>query len=293
MQLEDLRLFVATVDAGSFTAAAEKLGLSKQYVSRRTMALEAEMGARLLNRTTRRLQATELGMTFYGRAMRILAEVAETQEVMANQGATPRGILRISAPMTFGTMHLSPRLPEFLRRHPQVQIELDLNDRAVDLVAEGYDMAIRIGILPDSTLIARRICAVRTVCCASPAYLARHAPPTAPDALAEHACLLYGHAKHVEWPFQRDGRRVVVPLRGQLRANNGEVIRDAAIAGLGIAMLPTFIIDEALARGDLLPVLDGWRVPDGAVHAVYPQHRQSSRLLQAFVDFLREALDDD
>ncbi|MBA1275890.1 LysR family transcriptional regulator [Stutzerimonas azotifigens] len=290
MQLEDLRLFVTTLDQQSFTAAAERLGLSKQYVSRRIQALEAELGVRLLNRTTRRLRPTELGTTLYERAARILDDVSETRELLASQSATARGTLRISAPMTFGTLHLSPILPLFLEEHPLLKVELELNDRPVDLIREGFDMAIRGGVLEDSTLIAKRLVAIRLVACASPAYLERHAAPQTPEDLQQHRCLLYGHGRGVEWPFQRDGKPFGVPVSGQLLANNGEVVRDAAIAGLGITLLPTFIVGQALAEGGLVPVLEAYQRPSAAFHAVYPQHRQNSRAVQLFVEFLRQHL---
>lgn len=290
MQSEDLRLFVATIQAGSFTAAAERLGLSKQYVSRRTMALEAALGVRLLNRSTRRLNATDLGLALYERAVKILEDLDEAQELVSNQSKVLRGTLRIAAPMTFGTLHLGPVLPLFMQRHPQLHIELDLNDRKVDLIAEGYDMALRGGAMEDSSLIARRLVPVGLIACASPQYLARHGEPAVPDDLAHHACLLFGHGRTVEWIFSVDGKPRALQVGGQLRANNGEVVRDAAIAGAGIAYLPNFIAEPAIAQGLLVPILQAYSRPDAAVYAVYPQHRQASRAVQAFVEFAREHL---
>ncbi|GGK10717.1 LysR family transcriptional regulator [Pseudomonas matsuisoli] len=290
MNVEDLRVFVATLDEGSFTAAAEKLGVSKQYASRRTMALEELLGVRLLNRTTRRLQPTELGMLLYERAARILADLQETQELVSDRSPVVRGTLRISAPMTFGTLHISPLLPLFMKQHPHMALELELNDRAVDLLAEGYDMSIRIGTLEDSTLVAKRLTAMQIVICASPHYLATHGTPTTPDDLQQHACLLYGHSRLVEWRFQENGKPVSVPVTGNLRANNGEIIRDAAVGGMGIAYLPTFIIDGALENGSLVPILGAYQPPQAAVYAVYPHHRQSARAVQVFSDFLRQQL---
>lgn len=290
MQFEDLRLFVTTINEQSFTAAAEKLGLSKQYVSRRTMALEEELGVRLLNRTTRSLKPTDLGMTLYERAVRILDEVNETQELVSSQGVNVRGTLRVSAPMTFGTLHVSPLLPRFMQENPLISLELDLNDRSVDLVAEGYDMAIRGGMLEDSTLIAKRLMDIPMTACASPAYLERHSTPETPDDLRHHECLLYGHVKSVEWKFQTQGELVCVPVKGKLRTNNGEVVRDAAVAGLGIAYLPVFIVSDALNDGRLQPVLQAHQPPTSAFYAVYPQHRQSSRAVQTFANFLKDHL---
>lgn len=291
-QLEDMRIFVATVDAGSFTAASEKLGLSKQFVSRRLMSLEARLGVRLLNRSTRRLHVTDVGREYHARAVRILEDVSDAELAVSSQGANPKGVLRVSAPMSFGTMHLGQVLPGFLLRYPAITMEIDLNDRSVDLIREGFDMAIRIGRLQDSTLIARPLAPARMVACCSPAYLQGRGAPCTPAELALHDCLLYGHGRGVEWDFHCDGRVRSVPVAGCLLANNGEVVRDAAIAGLGIAWLPTFIVGEALRNGRLVTVLDEHAVPPVAVHAVYPQHRQASLAIRAFVDFLGETLAD-
>lgn len=289
-QIEDMQVFIATVDAGSFTAASERLGLSKQVVSRRIMALEERLGARLLNRTTRRLSVTELGREYYERASRIIEDILDAEHSVSGRSASPRGTLRISAPVSFGTMYLSELIPDFLVRHPHVGIEMDLNDRHCDLVAEGYDMAIRIGVLGDSTLIARRIAPVRVVVCASRAYLQRRGTPMEPEALTEHDCLPYGHARGVDWVFSRDSRLVSVPISGRLRVNNGELARDAAIADLGLTMLPTFIVGDALRSGRLVTVLDDFVPPPIAVHVVYPKHRQSFAAIRAMTDFLQQRL---
>lgn len=289
-QLEDMQLFVSVMERGSFTAAAEALGLSKQFVSRRVAALEARLGVRLLNRSTRKLNATALGHSYFERARRILQDVAEADMLVSEQGASPRGALRLAVPMSFGTLHLSTLLPEFMRRYPDVSIELDLSDRTVDLLGEGYDMAIRIGALADSSLIARQLAPMEMVTCASPAYLAQHPAPQTPADLRQHECMLYGHSKAVEWRYWIDGRSQAVPVHGRYRVNNGELVRDAAIAGLGLTMLPTFIVGEALASGELVRVLEHYQVPTTKVYAVYPQHRQASLLVQFLVEYLREAL---
>lgn len=285
-QLEDIRIFVATIEAGSFTAAADKLGLSKQFISKRMMALEARLGVRLLIRTTRQLRPTELGLAYYERMLALSQQIDDAEQAISQQNAAPRGILRITAPMSFGTLHLGPLLPRFMQAHPQVSIEMDLSDRTVDLIGEGYDMAVRIGQLADSSLIARSIAPMKLLVCASPDYLARRGTPSAPSELRQHDCLLYGHGKHVEWPFINHGKRQSISVGGRLRANNGELVRDAAIAGLGLAHLPTFIVAQALDSGALVSVLDDYCPPASAVYAVYPQHRQSSLAVHAFVDFL-------
>jgi DNA-binding transcriptional LysR family regulator len=288
MQLEDMRIFAAAVDAASFTSAATRLGLSKQFVSKRVMALEEQLGARLLVRTTRRLSVTPVGRAYYERVVQILGDVEDAERAVANENAQPRGTLRLTAPMSFGTMHLGPMIPAFLQRCEEVSLEIDLNDRVVDLVGEGYDMGIRIGVLSDSSLIARRIAPFEMVTCCSPAYLARRGRPETPDDLIRHDCLVYGHSKSVDWPFKVHDHPRFVAVTGRIRVNNGEVARDAALAGLGITALPTFIVGEAISSGRLVKVLEDYEPPAGGVFAVYPQHRQSSAAVRAFVDFLVE-----
>jgi DNA-binding transcriptional LysR family regulator len=290
MQLDDMRIFIATVEAHNFTAAAHRLSLSKQFVSRRVMALEEALGVQLLIRNTRKLAVTELGQEFYERARRILGEVEEAEQAMSLRRAGPRGLLRVSAPMSFGMMHLSPLVAMFLRENPEVRFDMELSDRTVDVVGEGFDMAIRIGTLPDSTLVAQKLVDVRLTACCSPGYLRRRGTPAVPADLARHSCLLYGHGGAISWDFVVDGATKGVEVHGPLRANNGDLIRDAAVAGLGIVRLPDFIVADALKRGQLVPVLEAFLPGATSVYAVYPQHRQSSVTIRAFVEFLRTRL---
>ena len=290
MQLDDMRIFVATVDAHNFTTAANRLSLSKQFVSRRVMALEEALGVRLLIRNTRKLAVTELGQAFYERAKRILGEVAEAEQAMSLRRASPHGLLRVSAPMSFGMVHLSPLVAMFLKKHADVRFDMELSDRTVDVVGEGFDMAIRIGTLADSTLIAQKLAEVRMVVCCSPQYLRWRGTPATPADLDRHACLLYGHGGPANWEFVLDGAHKAVEVHGPLRANNGELIRDAALAGLGIARLPDFIVSAAFKAGQLVAVLEPFLPRATALHAVYPQHRQSSITIQSFTAFLREQL---
>ncbi|MHC1481459.1 LysR family transcriptional regulator [Frateuria aurantia] len=289
IQLEDMRLLVQTLDSGSFTAAADRAGVTKQYISRRIMSLEAQLGTQLLIRTTRHLRPTDLGRAYAERARGILQEVADLEQSITGASQSPRGHLRITAPMSFGTLHLSGLLARFLAAHPQVSVEMELNDRVVDLHGEGYDLAIRIGALADSSLIARRIAPMEIVVCCSPSYMQFRDPPKVPADLQDHDCLLYGHGSLVEWAFGPRGQERV-RLQGRLRANNGELIRDAAVQGLGIAYLPTFIVDPELASGRLVTLLDAYRPARSAVYAVYPQHRQVSPLLATFCDFMTREL---
>ncbi|CAB3761511.1 LysR family transcriptional regulator [Paraburkholderia humisilvae] len=288
MQLDDLRIYVATVDARRFTAAADRLQLSKQFVSRRVMALEASLGVRLLVRNTRKLAVTDLGYEFYERATRILAEVSDAEQAMSSQRAHPRGLLRVSAPLSFGMVHLSPLVGAFLSSNPEVRIDLELSDRTVDVVGEGYDMALRIGTLADSTLIAQKLAEFRMNVCCSAVYRNTRRPPATPAELARHPCLLYGEEARTGWSFVIDGAVRTFEVHGPLRANNGEVIRDAAIAGAGVAWLPEFIIAGALASGQLVTLLESFVSPPITLYAVYPQHRQSSVTIRAFTQFLRE-----
>ncbi|WP_236183205.1 LysR family transcriptional regulator [Pseudomonas juntendi] len=287
---EDMRIFAQVMEAGSFTAAADRLGMSKQSVSRRLMQLEARLGVRLLNRSTRRLDATPLGQQYYQSAMRLLGEVQQVEHDISGQAQALRGTLRLSAPLSFAMAHLGCLLTEFLQLHAQVDVEVDLSDRAVDLIGEGYDLALRIGALEDSSLIARRIADVQRVYCASPSYLAARGVPAKPEDLAGHDCLPYGHSRQVQWQFRQAGKAQAIQVAGRMRANNGEILRDAAIAGMGVTYLPTFIVGQALADGRLVTVLDDWRPPVLQLSAVYPQHRQVARPVQGFVNFLRERL---
>lgn len=242
MQFDDVRIFAAAVDAGSFTAAAEKLLLSKQFVSRRIASLEASLGVQLLVRNTRKLTVTESGKEFYAHAQRILEDIARAEQAMARRRTELHGTLRISTPMSFGLRHLSPLISEFLTRHPALQLQVILNDRHVDLVGESFDMALRIGEMPDSTLIAKRLGELRMAVCCSPSYRRQHGLPQTPADLPRHDCLLYGREARNGWPFTVDGEPRMIDVRGPLLSNNGEIVRDAAIAGLGIALLPRFIV---------------------------------------------------
>jgi DNA-binding transcriptional LysR family regulator len=287
---EDMRIFAQVMEAGSFTAAADRLGMSKQSVSRRLMQLEERLGVRLLNRSTRRLDATPLGQHYYQSALRLLGEVQQVEHDISGQAQALRGTLRLSAPLSFAMSHLGCLLTEFLQLHPQLDVEVDLSDRAVDLIGEGYDLALRIGGLEDSSLIARRIASVERVYCASPAYLQARGVPLKPEDLAGHDCLPYGHSRQVQWQFRQGGKAQAIQVTGRMRANNGELLRDAAIAGMGVTYLPTFIVGQALADGRLVNVLEEWTPPALQLSAVYPQHRQVARPVQEFVSFLRERL---
>ena len=290
MQTEDLRIYVAVIHAGNFTAAAEQLMLSKQYVSRRMAALEASLGSQLLIRNTRKLSVTEAGMLFLTHAQRILDDIHEAEQAMSTRRQALHGTFRISMPMSFGMSHLSPLIAQFLAQHPALQFHIELADRYVDMIGEGFDMAIRIGALADSTLIARRLGEQRRLICASPAYLARAGTPATPDDLAQHACLRYGREALSGWELQQAGKSKSVTVQGPMLSNNGEVLRDAAIAGLGLVLLPGFIVEPALKRGELVSVLGAYQPAPLCLNAVYPQHRQRSEVNRVLLNFLQEQL---
>jgi len=289
-QLAAIEAFVRVAESGSFSKAAERLQSSKSAVSRQVSALETELGARLLHRTTRALTLTEAGRSYFERAARILADLAEANASVGQLQAAPRGRLRVSAPMSFGFLHLAPAVPEFLDRYPDVELDMIMNDRFVDLVDEGFDMAVRIGTLADSSLVARRLAPMRRTVCASTAYLDKHGTPASPDDLKTHECLCYSNVGMAqEWRFVRpDGRPWPVEVRGRLHANNGDALRAAALRGFGLAVLPSFLVGRDFQSGALVSVLEEFLSQDSAVHAVYPHARHLSPKVRAFVDFLAE-----
>ena len=290
-RLHGMAVFVRVAELGSFSAAARQLGLSKSAASKHVTALEERLGVRLLHRTTRRLALTEVGSVYRDYCARIVQEIEEAELTATRHAVEPRGRLKINAPMTFGFLHLGPVLPEFLARYPRIEIELTLNDRFVDLLEEGYDVAVRIGWLADSSLVARRFATARFVCAASPAYLATAGAPREPGDLARHNCLSYSYRRQPDdWHFSRGGERLTARVRGNLQANNGDVLRAAACAGLGIVYLPDFILGEDLVRGRLCRLFADWEAPDIPIHAVFPPQRHAFARLRVFVDFLVERL---
>ena len=284
----DIEALVAVVEAGSFSAAAERLGVAKSVVSRRISQLETRLGSRLLHRTTRRLTLTDAGRNFYPRAVQILADLDDAEQGVADETTELRGALKLAAPLSFGLMHLSDAIAVFLKEHPAIELNLDLNDRHINLVEEGFDMAVRIGELPDSTLVARRLGNVRTVTCASRAYLERHGEPAHPDDLRHHIGLQYSNISYrQQWRYEIPGSKTVFAQpQIRIRANNGEALAAAAVAGLGITTGPTFILGRYLKEGRLVAILDEFRRPVTGIHAVYPPGRLIPGRVQAFSDFL-------
>jgi len=290
---EEMQHFVRIVEAGSISKAAVQLGLAKSGVSRRLAELEARLGVRLLNRTTRRSSLTDAGRTYYEGAVKLLSDVSELDALVADSEASLQGSLRLAAPLSFGLGHLAPAIEEFMRSHPAVTIDIDFSDRQIDLVAQGVDLAIRIAELRDSSLKARRICPVRLMLCASPAYLEQHGTPRKVDELEKHRILHYdiGGGPVLRLADPRGGDQPL-HIRPALVANNGDFLRDMAIAGHGIILTPSFIAWQAVALGELVPLLrDCWPAPLNA-YAIYPQTRYLSRRARAFIDFLSERFGD-
>ncbi len=287
--LGELSVFTKVVDAGGFSAAARKLNRSKSTVSKLVSRLENRLGARLLNRTTRRLSLTEEGTAFYERSLRILSEIEDAELAVGRLHSQPRGTLRINAPMSFGILHVTPALPGFMARYPDLEVDLTLNDRQVDLIEEGFDVAVRITRLADSTLIAKRLASFRQIVCATPGYWRTHGKPARPEDIRDHNCLIYTYRQNQnKWPFQTPDGPVTVPIKGSLRANNGDVMRLAALAGTGVYLGPTFIVGDDLRQGRLVSVLDGYAETDRAIYAVYPQNSYLSAKVRVFIDFLAD-----
>ena len=290
-RFEDIQAFMRVVEAGSISAAAERLGIAKSAVSRRLSDLEKHLGVQLLRRTTRRLNLTDTGRSFYDRCQRILADLEEAEAAVSQAHGLLQGRLRVAAPLSFGVRHLGPAIAEFMQRHPQVRFDLDFNDRQVDLLAEDIDVAIRITRqLEDSSQIARRLWTSRVLLCASRDYLRVHGTPTTPADLAAHQGLLYSNAPDPAlWTLQdTSGRDYSVRVQEQLRSNNGDFLRQAAVAGAGILLSPSFIAYESLRRGELVIVLPEYRHEELHAYALYPQTRHLSQRVRAFVDFLVE-----
>jgi DNA-binding transcriptional LysR family regulator len=285
---EALAIFAKVVELRSFAAAAGELSLSKATVSKAVTRLEQRLGARLFNRTSRRLALTDAGQKLSERAARLLADGEAVENEALAQSVTPRGLVRLAVPMTFGIMAVAPILPEFLKQYPDVAIDLHLSDAMVDLIGEGFDAGLRIASLPDSSLIARRLCAMPRYTVASPAYLDRHGRPTHPMHLAQHRCLGYAYLSTPDvWHYTNAaGEQASVRPAGPLRVNNGEALMPAVLAGLGIADLPEFIVGDAIASGKAEVILKDWKQTEGSVHLVMPPGGPRPARVEMLADFL-------
>jgi DNA-binding transcriptional LysR family regulator len=289
--LEGLAIFAKVVEIRSFAGAAAELKLSKATVSKAVSRIEKRLGARLINRTSRRLALTDTGRQLAGRAAHILAEGEAAEDAALAQATVPRGLVRLAAPMSFGVLHIAPLLPEFLATYAEVSVDLHLSDAMVDLVGEGFDAAIRIAALPDSSLVARRLCEMRRYLVGSPAYLNKHGRPKHPLHLAQHRCIGYSYTTMPDtWRFTKKGKSAMVRPSGPLRVNNGDAMMPALIAGTGLGILPEFILREALAADRLERLLPDWSLPSGAAYWITPPGGPRPKRVEVLADFLVEKL---
>lgn len=284
--LERMAIFARVVEAKSFSAAARRLGMSKSLVSKHVTRLEQSLGARLLNRTTRTMSVTEIGAVFYEHCARILEEMEEAKLAVGRLHSEPRGTLRMSASVAFGTLHVAPALPAFLARHPALSIDMTISDRFVDLADEGYDVALRIAKDPGQNLVARRLAPVNRKVCATPEYFAAHGIPRTPADLVGHNCLTYTYLH--QWRFRGPDGELSVPATGNLTLNDDEALWQAVLGGLGMALLPTFIVGRDLQAGRLQSVLSEYIALERDIFAVYLPNRHLSPKVRVFIDFLVE-----
>src|ERR1700742_1457311 len=285
---EGLAIFAKVVELRSFAGAAAELALSKATVSKAVTRLERRLGARLFNRTSRRLALTDAGQKLSERATRLLLDGEAAENEALAQSVAPRGLVRLAVPMTFGTKAVAPILPEFLAAYPEVSIDLHLSDAMVDLIGDGFDAGLRIASLPDSSLIARRLCAMPRYTVAAPSYLKKYGRPTHPMHLAQHRCFAYAYLSTPNvWHYTNaSGEQASVRPAGQLRVNNGEAVLPALVAGLGIADLPDFIVGDAIASGEVEVILKGWKQTEGAVHLVMPPGGPRPARVEVLAEFL-------
>lgn len=293
-RFEEMHTFIRVVESGSLSAAADRMDIAKSAVSRRLAELESRLGVQLLNRTTRRINLTDSGRQFYARSLRILADLEDSEQQVSDEHAELSGVIRIAAPLSFGIQHLSPVLNDFLKDHPELRLDIDLNDHMVNLMDEGVDLGIRIGNLDDSSLIARRLAPSKLVLCASPEYLYQHGEPEHPHDLRQHRGLSYSNISENQlWKFtQGDGSSISVRVPNRMRANNGDILLQAAIDGLGILASTTFIAYQAINSGKLKPILCDYKIKDVAVYAIYPAQRHLPARVRALVDFLAKRFGD-
>jgi DNA-binding transcriptional LysR family regulator len=282
-------VFVAVVENGGFSPAARALGISKSAVSKRINQLEQHLGVRLLHRTTRKLSLTEAGERYFEHATQALAAAGQAEDAVTELQGEPQGQLRINAPMSFGRLHVAPLIPKLLKRCPKLQIDLVMDDRKVDLVAGGFDVAIRAGNLPDSTLIARKLAPCRHVLCASPDYIDRYDRPGTPAELTGHNCVLYSYSSDAdEWTLIGEGELETVAVSGSYKVNNSEALLEALRQGVGIGRLPTFVAGPDLKTGRLVKLFESYRIPDITIYAVFPEREYLPAKVRTFLDFATE-----
>lgn len=289
-KFDSLRAFTQVVDSGGFAAAARQMGLSRSAVNKLVIALENELGVQLLHRSTRVVTPTETGLAFYERCVEILATLEEAERSITQLHEEPKGRLRINAPMTFGTLHLAPALADFLTQYPDLQVQLTLSDRFIDPIEEGFDVTVRIAQPHESaSLIVRPLAPAERMLCAAPSYLQAHGTPAHPDELRHHSCLHYGQlAVENQWTLVSPDGELTVAIQGVLCSNNGEVLKEAAVRGLGITLLPKFIVGNELQQGKLELVLPNYQPIELTIAIIYPVNRHLSTKVRLLVDFLQE-----
>ncbi|WP_028108102.1 LysR family transcriptional regulator [Ferrimonas futtsuensis] len=291
MDLNQVRVFVRVAEAGSFVGAARSLGMPPTSVSRKVQQLEADLGVRLLNRSTRKLSLTDVGQRYFQHCQHNLSGLEEAGLLVLQSQMKPTGTIRITAPLDFALMFVQPWVSAFLARHPQVNVELEISDHQVDLIEERIDIAFRSGILKDSSLVARRLMTKSVVCCASPEYLAQHPAPRYPHDLAQHQCVLWGRSLQGHtWQFKEQGKVVGVPVTGRYSADTQHLLIEAALAGLGVAKLPFLLIKPYLEQGQLRPLLREYEAPAGNMYLIHQSHRHVSQAVRLFVDYVVEQM---
>jgi DNA-binding transcriptional LysR family regulator len=292
-KLREIECFIAVAELGSFVKAADALNVSKAAVSRTILELEARLGARLMQRTTRRLSLTEAGSLYLERCKHIVSALEDADQMLTVGNTDPTGLLRINVPQTFGVLHLVNVWPCLLRRYPGIKLDITLSDRIVDIIEEGYDLAIRIARLPNSSLIYRKLASTRIVVCASPEYLEKHGTPRHPDDLKDHMVMGYSYsADKDEWHFEGPEGAVSVKTNVRMHANNGDTCVAAALAGIGITRQPTFMLSEYIRSGKLVPILPGYMSAELGIYAVYPSRTHLPAKVRATIDFLVHAFEE-
>ncbi|MBW8183538.1 LysR family transcriptional regulator [Shewanella nanhaiensis] len=284
-------VFVAVIESGSFSQAASRLGISKSAVSKRIRQLEDKLGVQLLHRTTRQLSLTEAGERYFEYALKSYIAAAEGVDSVTQLQGNPKGELKVNSPMSFGRLHIAPLVADFLAKYPDITLNMVMDDRVVDLVEGGFDLAIRAGNLQDSTLIARRLAPCRSVICAAPEYLEKLGTPLIPTDLSRHNCINYAYfSGGSEWTFHMDTGPLKVKVSGNYRVNNSEALQKAILSGLGIAKIPTFIVGQDIAEGKLIPLLTDYQLPMQTFYAVFPERQHLPAKVRVFLDFILERL---
>jgi len=287
-------VFVAVVEQGGFSSAAQVLGISKSAVSKRIGLLEQHLGVKLLQRTTRKISLTEAGEHYFAHAKVAHGAAKDAEDAVTQLQGEPQGRLRINAPMSFGRLHLAPLIPKFLARFPKINIDLVMDDKHVDLVGDGFDVAIRAGVLPDSSLIARKLAPLNSVICASPGYLKKQGHPSTPEQLKDHNCLLYSYANQLNsWTFMDDKESHVIEVSGNYQVNNSEALREALVQDMGVARLPTFVAAADIESGTLVQVLPEYKMPHITIYALFLERQYMPAKVRVFLDFVIEYLGGD